>query len=144
MYNLALACFQRQHYVCSKGLIRNDLYHFGFGCSVYAHGSAPISKYMDIVVQALFVCSFTGKEPRWNVNEIEDLIEHCTYKENAGRKAGGACSDLYWTVFISKNQPFIANALVYAVRQDSFYALLLDYGKDVNVCKTVGKTTRQI
>ncbi|MBN1195585.1 MAG: RNB domain-containing ribonuclease [Methanomicrobiaceae archaeon] len=60
--------------------------HFGLAVSDYTHGTAPNRRYVDLVIQRLIKSVIDGKESPYTLEELEDLAEWLSNREQTSQK----------------------------------------------------------
>ncbi len=63
-----------------------DAGHFGLATHDYTHSTAPNRRFADLVTQRLLKAVLTGKQPPYSNDELSQIAQHCTERENAARK----------------------------------------------------------
>src|SRR5580700_1511622 len=60
--------------------------HFGLAVQDYTHSTAPNRRFPDVVTQRLIKATVLGAPPPYTDDELTDIANHCTERENAIRK----------------------------------------------------------
>jgi len=60
--------------------------HFGLAAQDYTHSTAPNRRFADLVTQRLIKALLGKQPPPYSDNELSQIAESCTTKENAARK----------------------------------------------------------
>ncbi|MGI8546042.1 MAG: RNB domain-containing ribonuclease [Gemmatimonadaceae bacterium] len=63
-----------------------DAGHFGLATHDYTHSTAPNRRFADLVTQRLLKAVLAGKQPPYSNDELSQIAQHCTERENAARK----------------------------------------------------------
>ncbi|MBV8755647.1 MAG: RNB domain-containing ribonuclease [Deltaproteobacteria bacterium] len=63
-----------------------DTGHFGLAVTDYAHSTAPNRRYPDLVTQRLLKTCAAGKPAAYSDDELAQIAQHCTERENGARK----------------------------------------------------------
>ncbi|HSN29459.1 MAG TPA: RNB domain-containing ribonuclease [Kofleriaceae bacterium] len=63
-----------------------DMGHFGLAVDDYAHSTAPNRRYPDLITQRLLKTCAGAATPAYSDDELADIAQHCTDRENAARK----------------------------------------------------------
>ena len=61
---------------------KDNIGHFGLGSACYAHFTAPIRRYSDIIAHRILKSIFDGtstpENPEYTAEELEELTDHCS------------------------------------------------------------------
>ena len=60
--------------------------HFGLATHDYTHSTAPNRRFADLVTQRLVKAVIKGKASPYTNAELDQIAQHCTEREDAGRK----------------------------------------------------------
>ena len=60
--------------------------HFGLAVKDYTHSTAPNRRFPDLVTQRLLKSAIAGHSVPYSVEELEEIAQHCTRKEDDARK----------------------------------------------------------
>lgn len=63
-----------------------DVGHFGLATQYYTHSTAPNRRYVDLVTQRLLKAVLAKQPAPYTPQELAQIAEHCTERENAARK----------------------------------------------------------
>jgi len=63
-----------------------DAGHFGLATHDYTHSTAPNRRYADLVTQRLLKAVLAGTAPPYSNDELSQIAQHCTEREDAARK----------------------------------------------------------
>jgi len=63
-----------------------DAGHFGLATHDYTHSTAPNRRFADLVTQRLLKAVLAGKQSPYTNDELAQIAQHCTERENAARK----------------------------------------------------------
>ena len=60
--------------------------HFGLAVAEYTHSTAPNRRFPDLVTQRMMKATERGSAPAYTENELVDIAQRCTLREDAARK----------------------------------------------------------
>jgi exoribonuclease R len=60
--------------------------HFGLAVNDYTHSTAPNRRYADLVTQRAVKAVLANVPPPYSEQELTQIAEHCTEREDAARK----------------------------------------------------------
>jgi VacB/RNase II family 3'-5' exoribonuclease len=60
--------------------------HFGLAVEDYTHSTAPNRRYSDLITQRLVKAAINGQAPPYSVEELREIAQRCTEREDAARK----------------------------------------------------------
>jgi exoribonuclease-2 len=63
-----------------------DVGHFGLATHDYTHSTAPNRRYADLVTQRLLKAVLAGAPSPYTNDELSQIAQHCTEREDAARK----------------------------------------------------------
>lgn len=63
-----------------------DAGHFGLATHDYTHSTAPNRRFADLVTQRLLKAVLARQHPPYTDDELAQIAQHCTERENAARK----------------------------------------------------------
>jgi exoribonuclease-2 len=63
-----------------------DAGHFGLATHDYTHSTAPNRRFADLVTQRLLKAVLAGKPSPYSGDELSQIAQHCTEREDAARK----------------------------------------------------------
>jgi exoribonuclease-2 len=63
-----------------------DVGHFGLATHDYTHSTAPNRRFADLVTQRLLKAVLSGRPAPYSNDELTQIAQHCTEREDAARK----------------------------------------------------------
>lgn len=102
---------QNASYRCSGFVTGTKNSHFTLGLSPYIHFTAPIRRYIDIVVQRLLHAAIDKKISPYDKNEIKNICSHITSVSKNGKTYQRRCKELILTNMIS-HYPLLLRGIV--------------------------------
>ncbi|MGI8509492.1 MAG: RNB domain-containing ribonuclease [Gemmatimonadaceae bacterium] len=63
-----------------------DAGHFGLATHDYTHSTAPNRRFADLVTQRLLKAVLARQQPPYSDDELTQIAQHCTERDNAARK----------------------------------------------------------
>lgn len=102
---------QNAVYRCSGCISGTEGLHFSLGLSPYVHFTAPIRRYMDIVVQRLLHAAIDNMTSPYEKTEIERICQHVTSVSKNANIYRKRCKELILANVISQF-PLLVNGLV--------------------------------
>ncbi|GJQ73411.1 hypothetical protein Trydic_g13775 [Trypoxylus dichotomus] len=122
----------RARYFCAA--LQDNYTHYALSVDTYTHFTSPIRRYADIMVHRLLAASLGySPEPMWETEYVQEIAANCNKQKYNAKKAGEASSELFLACYIEQNQPFIQDAVVIDVKEQSFHVLVLTTGSIVRM-----------
>ena len=102
-----------------------DIGHFGLAVEDYQHSTAPNRRYPDLVTQRLLKAAAAGAPPPYTDDQLAAIAEHCTERENAGRKVERTMRKVAAASFLSSRIGEVFDAIITGVGVNGTFARLV-------------------
>ncbi len=102
-----------------------DIGHFGLAVEDYQHSTAPNRRYPDLVTQRLLKAAAAGAPAPYNDDQLTAIADHCTERENAGRKVERTMRKVAAAAFLSTRIGEVFDAIVTGVGDKGTFARLV-------------------
>jgi exoribonuclease-2 len=101
-----------------------DQGHFGLAVDDYAHSTAPNRRYPDLITQRLLKAAAFGHAPPYSDDELTQIADHCTERENAARKVERTMRKIAAADFLSSRIGDEFDAIITGVSDKGVFARL--------------------
>jgi exoribonuclease-2 len=99
------------------------------------HSTAPNRRYPDLVTQRLLKAASAKQHAPYNDDELAQIAQHCTDRENAARKVERTMRKVAAAALLSRRIGDEFNAIVTGVKGDNVYVRLLRPPAEARVCE---------
>jgi ribonuclease R len=121
--------------------------HFGLAVEDYTHSTAPNRRYADLVTQRLVKAALANQPPPYEGNELKDIAQRCTEREDAARKVQRKMRKVAAALLLRNQIGQQFEAIVTGVSEKGTYARIISPPVDGRVMRgeqglRVGEKTR--
>ena len=99
--------------------------HFGLAAHDYSHATAPNRRYADLITQRLVKATLASAPPPYNDQELEQIAQHCTEREDAARKVERTMRKVGAALMLADRIGETYDAIVTGVSSSGTYVRLL-------------------
>ncbi|XP_061743440.1 DIS3-like exonuclease 1 [Nerophis ophidion] len=136
---MATQAMSQALYFSTGAISQDQYYHYGLALDRYTHFTSPIRRYADIVVHRLLSAAINMEKGQSAAKillvnkEVEELAHHINQKNRAAQQAQRLSTDLFQCLYFKDRDPHtdqccIADAVIYAIRDNGVLAFVPQYG----------------
>ena len=109
--------------------------HFGLAVQDYTHSTAPNRRYADVVTQRLVKASIARKPSPYNIEELKQIAERCTDRDNAARKVERKMRKVAAAILLSDRIGDVFEAIVTGATEKGTFARVLKPAVDGRIMR---------
>ena len=103
----------------------NNVGHYGLGFEYYAHFTAPIRRYSDIIAHRL-LNDFLNKKPKKNIEDLEDMAKWVSNRENVSKEAERDSIKYKQIEYLSTRIGEKFEGVISSIKDYGFYVEIID------------------
>ncbi|SHK50819.1 ribonuclease R [Thermocrinis minervae] len=105
----------------------HNLGHFGLASEHYAHFTSPIRRYPDIVVHRLLKDSLMGREPTYDIEELEQMGQYLSMREWLAEEVERTAIDLLKARYMKAHVGEVFEGIITGLIPAGFFVEIKEY-----------------